>query len=167
MRAKTKAKVKVSPEVEVKLDMAEGRQNVPDAAIQDDWQEVDVNQAESPPTSAFGDALDGSLEHFADATGTLRAQVNAEASGETEPTQVSRAPSAKHPPVAPTQASFIATGLSSVGLPIGYERLRSTEASEAQEDSDGEGEFHDACGTAAELATDATKAKEMKETGNE
>ena len=70
------------------------------------------------------------------------------------------------------RTSFIAEGLSSVRLPIAYSRItrvpESLSRSEGYEhsDSEGETEFHDAIDTAAGLAKDANKAREMKEAGN-
>ncbi|CAN0404695.1 unnamed protein product [Ascophyllum nodosum] len=70
------------------------------------------------------------------------------------------------------RTSFIAEGLSSVRLPMAYSRItrvpESLSRSEGyvHSDSEGETEFHDAIDTAAGLAKDANKAREMKEAGN-
>lgn len=62
------------------------------------------------------------------------------------------------------QTSYIAAGLSNVQLPMPFKRWQPPAALE--EDSEGEGEFHDAYDTVTGIAKDVGKAREMKEAGN-
>lgn len=72
------------------------------------------------------------------------------------------------PPEPVGEKSYMSAGLSNMRLPMPYKRWTSEGiVSEADEDSEGEGEFHDAFDTIAGLAKDAAKALEMKEAGNE
>lgn len=64
-------------------------------------------------------------------------------------------------------ANFIATGLSNVRLPMPYKRWEMDFCVErADDDSEGEAEFHDALDSVAGMVQDAAKAKDLKETGN-
>lgn len=73
------------------------------------------------------------------------------------------------PAVARRAESIIATGLANVRLPMGYGR-RSRPGEDSYggpADSDDEEQFHDAFDSGPGMVKDASKAREMKETGNE
>lgn len=153
--------------------------------IVDDWEKVEAQDEEGGGFESPGTATSVAPEKFKDAAVTLRPAVDgAEFTEETEGVEVivdhgsgdaregqAVAPgpssaSAADPPGA-ARESFIAAGLSNVLLPMGY-KGRAVEGSRGGDaDSDGEGEFHDAYDTAAGLAKDATKARDMKESGNQ
>lgn len=90
------------------------------------------------------------------------------------PAASSGAPAESAPPAEPPQAAekiktgYITAGLSGVRLPTPRQRwnLDSGISVVEAEDTDGEGEFHDAYDTVAGLVKDAAKALEMKEAGN-
>lgn len=80
------------------------------------------------------------------------------------------------PPIEPPElasgktetSSYIAAGLSNVRLPLPRQGAtgRGMDSVVEADDTDGEGEFHDAYDTVADLVKDADKALEMKQAGN-
>ncbi|CAM9579048.1 unnamed protein product, partial [Ectocarpus fasciculatus] len=74
----------------------------------------------------------------------------------------------QRPPGVGGRVNVIASGLANVRLPMGYGRqLRQKEEEDCLVDSDGEEQFHDAQESGPGVVKDATKAREMKEAGNE
>lgn len=151
--------------------------------IADDWEKVDLQGAEEEPalsTDNDSPPAEGSrspeepLEEFKDAiemkppqgTETSGSGVKEPASDKSEPSGPRPPPSAEQPAaVAVGKTAVIAAGLANVRLPMGYDRKGRLGGYPA--DSDGEEEFHDAHDSGLGMVKDATKAREMKEIGNE
>lgn len=153
--------------------------------IEDDWEEVDVKDGgEGPQLDSSGGTSEGALDDFKDAVEVLRPR--AERTLDTTRTENASEPASQETKAEPGHAvvetsssslpsnpavagptSFITPGLSNVRLPMPNTRLPRVEPVGREEDTDGEGEFHDAYDSAAELAKDAPKARQMKEAGNE
>ena len=75
---------------------------------------------------------------------------------------------ARPSPAAERPATAIAAGLANVRLPLGYGRRDGRlGGKDLADDSDGEEEFHDAHDSGPGMVKDATKAREMKEIGNQ
>lgn len=73
----------------------------------------------------------------------------------------------QRPPGVGGRVNVIASGLANVRLPMGCGRQLRQDEEDGLVDSDGEEQFHDAQDSGPGVVKDATKAREMKEAGNE
>lgn len=123
--------------------------------------------AEVPDKTAEG-SVEPEAEKAKPGAGALE-EPNLGFSGVTPGLPAKNVPPAEPPETAEKpQMSYISAGLANVRLPMPRQRWKlDAVISEVEaEDTDGEGEFHDAYDTVAGLVKDAAKALEMKEAGN-
>lgn len=143
-------------------------------------------QAGAPPSPQedFQDAVETQDESATQQTGTGATTTKDDSSccvndapgqacGQAAPVESSAAPPPRsvveqRPPGVGGRGNVIASGLANVRLPMGCSRQsRQDEEEDCLVDSDGEEQFHDAQDSGPGVVKDATKAREMKEAGNE
>ncbi|CAM9616840.1 unnamed protein product, partial [Ectocarpus sp. 8 AP-2014] len=157
--------------------------------IKDDWEKVDVDgadeglpppagnasqgrEAAAPPSAPeyaqedFQDAVETQDESATQQTGT-GATTTEDGSSCGVDDSPGKACGQQRPPGLGGRVNVIASGLANVRLPMGYGRQRGQEEEDGLVDSDGEEQFHDAQDSGPGVVKDATKAREMKEAGNE